>query len=125
MATSPCELRRPSQRPTAVIGHPVRKITFVPLASVSRIGHTVFRSAAPKAVWPVPNTLIHMSALHLRKCGIIKLEHLKFNGDPGVGFITQAEAEALRRHLGLKNLAQLSGAELVGTRDSCTFWSML
>ncbi|MBI5700096.1 hypothetical protein HZC35_07340 [Candidatus Saganbacteria bacterium] len=106
-------------------GTSTRAISFIPLASVSRVGHTIFKSAAPKAAWPLPQALIVMRTPQLREWGIIKLERLTFNGDRGTGFVTVQEAEALRLHLQFANREELSRAQIVAVRNGCTLWSAI
>jgi hypothetical protein len=103
----------------------VRAMQFLTLNSVSRLGHGVFRSMAPKAVWPTGEDLLHFSTKTLNeKWGIVKLQHFTYNGDPGIAFITSGEAEALRRHFGLATLKRLSQAQIVGRREQITDWTI-
>ena len=125
MAIAPADLSsRPKRSHLQGTSSSVRAMQFLTLNSVSRPGHGVFRSMAPKAVWPTGEDLLRFSTKTLNDRGIVKLKRITFNGDPGIAFVTRGEAEALRRHFGLATLEQLSQAQLVGRRDQITDWTI-
>lgn len=125
MAISPAEFSSRTKR-SHVQGtsNSVRAISFVSLYSVSRPGHTIFRSLAPKAVWPVAEDLVRYNDSQLRERGIVQLKRITFNGDAGKAFITIREAEALRRELKIESLEELSHAQIIGVRNGWTVWSV-
>lgn len=125
MAISPADLSsRPKRSHLQGTSSSVRAMQFLTLNSVSRPGHGVYRSMAPKAVWPTGEDLLRFSTKTLSQRGIFKLRHFIYNGDPGIAFITLGEAEALRRHFGLATLEQLSQAQITGRRDQITDWTI-
>jgi len=125
MAIAPTDLSvKPRRSHVQGTSNSVRAIQFLTLYSVSRPGYSVFRSLAPKAVWPTPNELLHLSTKTLNGRGIVKLRHITYNGDPGIAFITRGEAEALCRDRGFKTIEELSRAQIVGSRDKITEWTL-
>jgi len=125
MAISPVDISsKPKRSHLQGTSNSVRAMQFLSLYSVSRPGHGVFRSLAPKAVWPTGEDLLRFSTKTLNDRGIVKLRRITYNGDPGIAFVTRGEAEALRRYFSLATLKQLSQAQLVGRRDQITEWTL-
>ncbi|MFA4906183.1 MAG: hypothetical protein WC645_06735 [Candidatus Margulisiibacteriota bacterium] len=126
MAITPSErIVGPRRRHEVGGGTSTRAINFISLVSVSKNGIAVFRSIAPKAVWPAADDLVRYNDPQLRERGIVQLKRITFNGDAGKAFITVREAETLRRELKFENIEELSRAQIIGVRNGCTMWSVV